>query len=179
MRLACMCFSLNLDQPDTLRPPFEASFERIHRKCIGSTRTCCNASSARFLAMMFEPFGNTTVLPPKHWHSEPLRRGTFNILSSCLITMSLCIWTSLHLNLPEYKKKHLQTYRKTCWMIIGLLAPELFVWNAWQQRQKAKEISALMQDVGFMLKRRKTWIVRAWQKTPILLLLKAEDLPGL
>lgn len=66
--------------------------------------------------------------------------------------MSLCIWTSLHLNLPAHRKEHLQKYRKAGWMIIGLLAPELVVWNAWEQRKEVKEISALMQKHLFMPK---------------------------
>lgn len=132
---------------------------------------------------MFEPFGNTTVLPPTKWHPEPKFRGTFSILSSCLITMSLCIWTSLHLNLPEHKKGHLQKYRKLGWMALGLLAPELVVWNAWEQRKKVKELSALMEMKGFMperlsmWKRTRKWVTTVWRETQIFLLLKAGDLP--
>lgn len=64
--------------------------------------------------------------------------------------MSLCIWTSLHLNVPEHKKKHLQKYRKLGWMVPGLLVPELVVRNAWGQRKQAKELSAFMQKEGYM-----------------------------
>jgi len=52
--------------------------------------------------------------------------------------MTLCIWTSLHLNLPEHGKEHLHKYRKLAWMVLGLLAPELVVWNALEQRKKVK-----------------------------------------
>jgi hypothetical protein len=134
---------------------------------------------------MFQPLGNTTVLPPTKWHPEPQFRGTFGILSSCLITMSLCIWTSLHLNLPEHKKEHLQKYRQLGWMVLGLLAPEFVVWNAWVQRNEAKEVSALMQEKGFMPKQLKIWIrirewfAKAWQITQVYFLLKAEEWPKL
>lgn len=118
---------------------------------------------------MWEPFGNTTVLPPLQWHPEPQFRGTFSILSSCLITMSLCIWTSLHLNVPEHRKEHLQKYRKAGWMVLGLLAPELVAWNAWEQRKEVKRLNALMRKRGFMPKkltardRTSRWFKRTWR----------------
>lgn len=119
---------------------------------------------------MWEPFGNTTVLPPTQWHPEPQFRGTFSILVSCLITMSLCIWTSLHLNVPEHRKEHLQKYHKLGWMVLGLLAPELVLWNAWEQRKEVKELSAQMRINGFMPRKPDArervcgWFQRAWQK---------------
>jgi hypothetical protein len=135
--------------------------------------------------MMFHPLGNSTVLPAAGWHPEPRTRGTFSILSSCLITMSLCIWTSLHLNLPGHKKEHLQKYRKLGWMMLGLIAPEMVVWNAWEQRKKMKEVSKGMQKKGFMPVRPTPWIrvrdeiTKAWHWMLACLLLKAKDWPEL
>lgn len=134
---------------------------------------------------MFQPFGNTTVLPPAAWHSEPRSRGTMSILSSCLITMSLCIWTSLHLNLPSHKKQHLQKYRKLGWMVLGLLAPELVVWNAYEQKKTVKKLNALMKEKAFMPEKPKMWlhvrrwVVKAWRKAQVFSLLRAEDWPEL
>lgn len=64
--------------------------------------------------------------------------------------MSLCIWTSLHLNVPQHGKESRQKYHQLGWMILGLLAPELVVWNAWEQRKKVKQLSNWMQEEGFM-----------------------------
>lgn len=97
--------------------------------------------------------------------------------------MSLCILTSLHLNLPEHRKKHLQKYRKLGWMILGLVAPELVVWNAWEQRKEAKRLSALMEEEGFMPKRPNTWghvcrwFAMAWNSIKVFLWVKAADYP--
>ena len=44
---------------------------------------------------MFTPFGNITA----SWRPEPKYRGTYSILSSYLITMALCVWSAVHLNL--------------------------------------------------------------------------------
>lgn len=132
---------------------------------------------------MFEPFGNTTTLPPTQWHPEPLVRGTYSILSSCLITMSLCIWTSLHLNLPAHKKEHLQKYRKLGWMILGLLAPELVVWNAREQRRRANGITQRMKDKHFMPRKTQAskciseWFSKAYHDTKVAFLCEAGDLP--
>jgi hypothetical protein len=134
---------------------------------------------------MLRPLGNSTVLPAAEWHAEPQTRGTFSILSSCLITMSLCIWTSLHLNLPEHKKEQLLKYHKLAWMIAGLVAPEMVVWNAWEQRKDMKLLSELMQEKGFMplgptlWRRVRNTLAEVWQWTLICLLLKAKDWPEL
>lgn len=59
------------------------------------------------------------------WESEPTRRGTFTILSTCLITLSLCAITAVHLNIPERGKAKSQTLRKLGWMVLAVFAPEL------------------------------------------------------
>jgi hypothetical protein len=133
---------------------------------------------------MFEPLGNSTVLPATGWHPEPRIRGTFSILSGCLITMSLCIWTSLHLNLPEHKREHIQKYRKLGWMILGLIAPEMVVWNAWEQRKTMKKLSKLMQEKGLMPAMPTLWmrirggIANSCQQTLTCLGLRAKERPG-
>jgi hypothetical protein len=91
--------------------------------------------------MVFNLFGNATESIA--WVPNPTTRGTSNILQSCLITTSLCVWTALHLNLkeqndPTFLRISYQTWRKTGWLIIGLLAPEMVVYTAWYQRSQAK-----------------------------------------
>lgn len=99
--------------------------------------------------------------------------------------MSLCIWTSLHLNLPEHKKEHLQKYRKLGWMILGLIAPEMVVWNAWEQRKRMKKLSKFMQNEGFMPVRSTLWkricngVAEVWQGVLTCLLLRLKDWPEL
>lgn len=34
------------------------------------------------------------------WEPQPTRRGTFGILSTCFVTLALCTWKIVHLNLP-------------------------------------------------------------------------------
>lgn len=90
---------------------------------------------------MFSPFGDPTASASAAWHSEPRGRGTFNILSSCLTTMILCVWTAVHLNIPERSGTTNQKFlRKPGWLLLALLAPEIVAWNAWEQRQIAREL---------------------------------------
>lgn len=42
---------------------------------------------------------NTTI-PYISFQQQPNLRGTYDILISCIATMTLCIWTALQLNLP-------------------------------------------------------------------------------
>lgn len=78
------------------------------------------------------------------WHPEPHYRGTYGILSSCLTTMILCIWTAVHLNMPEQHGFLRQVFRKTGWLIIGLFAPELVAWSAFQQNRDARQLTREM-----------------------------------
>lgn len=73
---------------------------------------------------MWTPLGNEK-LKVATWRLEPDGRGTWSILSGCLITLTLCIWTALHLNIPEHGKLGKQLWRKTKWLIVGLIAPEM------------------------------------------------------
>jgi len=63
----------------------------------------------------------------------------------------------LHLNVPPQEQKHLQKYRKLGWMFGGLLAPELALWNAWEQRREARRLSVPMREEGYMHKKTHLW----------------------
>jgi len=66
-------------------------------------------------------------------------------------------------------------------MVLGLLAPELVVWNAWEQRKKVKELSELMRKKGFMSEESKApwcvsrWYEGVWHRARITLSPSAED----
>lgn len=73
---------------------------------------------------MWSPLGSEPVNGAA-WRPEPQGRGTWSILSTCILTLSLCIWSALHLNVPEHGKGGKQLWRKTRWLIVGLVAPEI------------------------------------------------------
>ena len=75
---------------------------------------------------MWNPLGNVSYAnQTARWQPEPLTRGTFSILSSCLVTLGLCAWSTLHLNIPERGKANTQFWRKTRWLLGTILAPEV------------------------------------------------------
>ena len=90
-------------------------------------------------------FGKETTISPPNWQHEPNTRGTWTIISTCLMTLSLCLWTALHLNVPELNGKRSQRCRKLGWLLIGLLAPEMVVCTAVIQRSSAKRLTRTMQ----------------------------------
>ena len=83
------------------------------------------------------------------WEPEPNGRGTYGILSSCIITMVLCVWTAVHLNIPEHKsanprqnvpwwKGPTQGSRRLGFVLLGLFAPEIVAWIAFEQNTEAR-----------------------------------------
>lgn len=82
---------------------------------------------------------------------QPDFRGTFSILTTCFVTLALCTWKIVHLNLPgtcpdaslpwtswwksgttksmKHRLIHIfgghQVARQLGWLVIGLFAPEL------------------------------------------------------
>ncbi|KAK4184543.1 hypothetical protein QBC35DRAFT_455175 [Podospora australis] len=81
---------------------------------------------------------NSSDLAPS-WVLEPDGRGTFGILRSCIITLALCVYTAIHLNIPGAEDAKTTVYlRKAKWVVIAMFAPELVVYVAWCQRQEAR-----------------------------------------
>jgi hypothetical protein len=63
------------------------------------------------------------------WQPTLNSRGTADIIITCLITISLCIWSALHLNVPGEKGS--QFLAKIYWMALALVAPEIVAFTAW------------------------------------------------
>ncbi|KAK0648035.1 hypothetical protein B0T16DRAFT_327440, partial [Cercophora newfieldiana] len=84
------------------------------------------------------PFSNETVV----WRSEPATRGTFTLLSTSVITLLLCVWSSIHLNLPGSNTDPFASFlRRLKWISIGLFIPEVLVVTALDQYARAREIT--------------------------------------
>ena len=90
-------------------------------------------------------FHHNSTVPPWNWQDGPNTRGTWDIISSCVITLCLCLWTALHLNIPEHHGTISQRWRKLGWLFIGLLAPEMVVFTALEQRRAALALTRKMQ----------------------------------
>ncbi len=74
------------------------------------------------------------------WVDPPPGRGTWSILGSCLSTLFLCVWKSLHLNVPAMDESDWMKFRrKAKWVMIALLAPEIVVFAGFEQWLTARQ----------------------------------------
>ena len=90
-------------------------------------------------------FSNDTIMTG--WVDDPNGRGTFTIVSSCVLTLSLCVYTSMHLNVRPYGRTELQSWIETTkWVVFGILAPELLVYVAWRQYVSAMALDRIVRE---------------------------------
>ena len=102
---------------------------------------------AFILAVLSTPFISATASPPGDktetvgWQSDPNGRGTFTLVSSCLLTLIICVYSAMHLNVPPYGESTTQFWmRNIRWGLLGIFGPELIVFIAWKQYQSANTI---------------------------------------
>ncbi|KAK3313239.1 hypothetical protein B0H66DRAFT_578353 [Apodospora peruviana] len=87
-----------------------------------------------FRNILTTPIGTTTS-----WQPEPNGRGTFSLVFSCIVTLTLCVWSALHLNVPaENTSLRKRFIEKTKWVLYGIFAPELVVATAAAQYTVAR-----------------------------------------
>ncbi|KAF8537306.1 hypothetical protein BDD12DRAFT_645032, partial [Trichophaea hybrida] len=70
------------------------------------------------------------------WVPEPQYRGTWGILYSCLLTLLLCVYNAIHLNVPSQDEGlfSYRYYRRMAkWAFIALIAPEVVLVCAYFQ----------------------------------------------
>ena len=71
------------------------------------------------------------------WKPEPTFRGTFSIFTSCLSTLTICVWSALHLDVQKGKSRKMRYLTKAGWLLIGILCPELLLITAFNQLVEA------------------------------------------
>ena len=75
------------------------------------------------------------------WVADAETRGTWSLLYSCVFTLSLCVWTAIHLNIPAAgESQRRQFFRKVKYLLLAIFAPETAVFTAWQQWSRARQI---------------------------------------
>ena len=81
---------------------------------------------------------SNTTTPSNHpslWMGEPTQRGTYGIILFCFSTLTICIWSTIHFNIPI--KRYTDTRRfflQVSWMTLALLAPEFLLYLAITER---------------------------------------------
>ena len=62
------------------------------------------------------------------WMGEPEQRGTFGILAICISTMTICVWSTVHFNIPTPRRTPTRRFfTQVLWMVIALIAPEVLL----------------------------------------------------
>ncbi|KAI9790322.1 MAG: hypothetical protein M1833_001959 [Piccolia ochrophora] len=62
------------------------------------------------------------------WVSQPDGRGSFNIIWNCVVTIFLCSWTVLCLNLPAPGDTEWGNFRRKCYLAsLGIVGPEFIL----------------------------------------------------
>ena len=90
------------------------------------------------------PVGNLTLLNEQiapAWMPPAQVRGTLDILYTCLITLTLCVYTAVHINVPPRGAGQWWWFlKKTKWTILGIFAPELVLFTVWDQFSRAIQL---------------------------------------
>ncbi len=75
------------------------------------------------------------------WMPPAKVRGTVDILYSCLITLTLCVYTAVHINVsPRGVSQWWWYMQKSKWTALGIFAPEVVLFTAWDQFWKATRL---------------------------------------
>lgn len=112
--------------------------------------------SAFFFVRISQPALAAPTNPPNSTSStvgfvpESGGRDTLSLLFSCLLTLVLCVYSAVHLNIPTRGEPAWKTrYRELKWCIIGVFGPELILYAAWRQWSSARELRHQLNGLSF------------------------------
>jgi len=71
------------------------------------------------------------------WVAEPRGRGTIGLVLPCVITLALCVWTAIHLNVNSRPTRGRIFAFKLVWVLMGIFTPELVLWCSLSQYLEA------------------------------------------
>jgi hypothetical protein len=79
---------------------------------------------------------------------SPSSRGTTDLISSCLTTLGLCVWTAVHLNVPQNSSRVRSTANRVAWMLMAAFLPEFVLWRALRQWTAARDLLKTVNTMG-------------------------------
>jgi len=94
----------------------------------------------------------TTPTSDPPWKDDPNFRSTTDLVSSCVLTLVVCVWTAIHLNIQPYNERRgggfaRYLWRRMKWMLMGLVAPELVLYTAWLQFIQARLVTMMLRKI--------------------------------
>lgn len=86
----------------------------------------------------------------KGWVDQPRMQGSIDIIWTCLVTIFLCTWTVLCLNIPAESDSHIRFFgRKLRWMVVAIVVPEFLLGFAAGQFESAHKAVDAFKALGF------------------------------
>jgi hypothetical protein len=80
---------------------------------------------------------------------DPAGRGTVGLVSSCVLTLFLCVYTAIHLNvIPAGTSWRKRLLYQIGWAMLAMFAPEFVLWRAITQWRVARKLCDMMNN-GF------------------------------
>ncbi|KZV86485.1 hypothetical protein EXIGLDRAFT_774592, partial [Exidia glandulosa HHB12029] len=73
--------------------------------------------------------------------SDSDTRGTYDILSLCVSTLAICVWSAVHMDIPTNKTFWNVHVKRIAWLAVGLILPEMLVITALGQLMHARSIA--------------------------------------
>ena len=65
---------------------------------------------------------------PLSWISDSGTRSVYDIVSTCVSTMVICVWSAVHMNIPTRPEGIVRSsIKKLGWVVIGILLPDGFL----------------------------------------------------
>ncbi|KAI1395782.1 hypothetical protein F4819DRAFT_500756 [Hypoxylon fuscum] len=108
--------------------------------------TCCLADVGLTTNLTADSITNGTQLVD--FVQDPNGRGTATLVLSCLLTLILCVWSALHLNVPMRHQSRKAGFRLCIrWILAGVYAPELVVFTAWRQWCSARLLQQIVEQI--------------------------------
>jgi hypothetical protein len=95
--------------------------------------------------------GNKTVLNSKiapAWATTSNIRSASSLLWTCVLTLAICVYTVIHINVPPPNETQCRYFlRKTKWVVIAILAPEVALAMALQQWSAARVLKLELNSI--------------------------------
>lgn len=85
--------------------------------------------------------------PPDAWVSEPDGRGTWGVIQTCFVTLFLCIYTTIHLNIRPHQTEKESWLRRMAASLIASIGPEFMFVCAISQWRLAKQLQSQLSNL--------------------------------
>ena len=88
------------------------------------------------------------------WVDEPNGRGTWGLIQNCLVTLFLCIYTAIHLNISPHQTRKKSWLRRIGASLLASAIPEFMFVYALSQWSLAKQLQWRLNHINDIVRLR-------------------------